>query len=96
MAAKYADGATCHELAAEYGCKRTTVANRLRKHGVRMRKSSPEPKEIERFIELYESGAAIGDIVRHTGFARRTIQRYLSASGVYRRGPYDLDWRGAR
>jgi DNA invertase Pin-like site-specific DNA recombinase len=90
MAVKYAKGATCHALAAEYGCKRTTVANRLRKHGVRMRKSSPEPQDIEKFIEMYEAGASINEIVRKTGFARRTIQRYLSGSGTYRRGPYNM------
>ena len=40
MAAKYEAGATVYELAAEFGCHRTTIAERLKKAGISMRGQS--------------------------------------------------------
>jgi predicted transcriptional regulator len=42
MTTKYEAGATVYELAAEFGCHRTTVAERLKKAGIVMRLQSPE------------------------------------------------------
>jgi hypothetical protein len=47
MAEKYQMGATVYELAAEYGCHRTTVAERLKKAGIAMRGQSPTPGVIK-------------------------------------------------
>lgn len=47
MASKYETGATVYELAAEFGCHRTTVSARLKKAGVVMRIHSPGAATIE-------------------------------------------------
>jgi len=47
MAEKYQMGATVYELAAEYCCHRTTVAERLKKAGIAMRGQSPTPGVIK-------------------------------------------------
>lgn len=36
-----------YELATEYGCRRTIVAERLKKAGVLMRGQSPKPEAID-------------------------------------------------
>jgi AraC-like DNA-binding protein len=41
MSKRYEEGATVYELAAEFGCHRTTVAARLKETGVQMRLLSP-------------------------------------------------------
>jgi len=44
-----------YELAAEYGCHRTTVAERLKKAGIAMRGQSPTPGVIK---SVNDSGSA--------------------------------------
>jgi uncharacterized lipoprotein YmbA len=44
MAAKYDAGAKVYESAAEFGCHRATVAERLKKAGVVLRASDQRPK----------------------------------------------------
>ena len=41
LAAQYEKGATVYQLAAQFGCHRTTVAERLKKAGIRMRRDGP-------------------------------------------------------
>ena len=56
MALKYDAGATVYELAAEFGCHRATVAERLKKAGIMMRGQSPNPEEIDSMARLVASG----------------------------------------
>ena len=46
MAAKYEAGATVYELAAEFGCHRTIVAERLKRAGIATRLHSPGTVDI--------------------------------------------------
>src|ERR1039458_2488264 len=41
MAVRYEEGASVYDLATEFGCHRTTVAERLKKLGIVMRLQSP-------------------------------------------------------
>jgi DNA-directed RNA polymerase specialized sigma24 family protein len=56
MAAKYEEGATVYELAAEFGCHRATVAERLKKAGIVMRGQSPTSEAIDSMAHLYATG----------------------------------------
>ena len=56
MTSKYKAGATVYELAAEFGCHRATVAERLNKAGVILRGQSPTPEVIDSMDRLYASG----------------------------------------
>jgi DNA invertase Pin-like site-specific DNA recombinase len=49
IAAKYQAGATVYKLAAEFGCHRTTVAERLKKAGIVMRGQSPKSGAIKSY-----------------------------------------------
>jgi DNA-binding NtrC family response regulator len=46
MAVRYERGATVYELAAEFGCHRTTVAERLKKLGIRLRGRPSSLREV--------------------------------------------------
>ena len=49
IAAKYQAGATVYKLAAEFGCHRTTEAERLKKAGIVMRGQSPKSGAIKSY-----------------------------------------------
>ena len=68
MAAKYEAGATVYELAAEFDCHRTTVAERLKKAGIEMRLQSPTPTEGVRWKRV-------------DGCSDRTMHSYLYSVG---------------
>ena len=52
MVARYQEGATVYELAAEFDCGRTTVAARLKKAGIPMRDQSPTSETIDSMVRL--------------------------------------------
>jgi lambda repressor-like predicted transcriptional regulator len=81
MVARYEAGATVYELAAEFGCHRTTVADRLKKAGIEMRLQSPTPKEIESMENLVKSGLSLEAVGKQTGFCANTVRSCLACVG---------------
>lgn len=82
MAARYEEGATVYELAADFGCNRTTVAARLKKAGIVMR-LQPSSKEVVReMVRLYQSGLSLADVGLQVGTSAGTVLRYISDRGV--------------
>jgi DNA-directed RNA polymerase specialized sigma24 family protein len=77
MAAKYETGATVYELAAEFGCHRTTVAARLKKEGIAMRGQSPKPELIDLMVQLCESGLSFQEIGKRIGCCANTVRNCL-------------------
>ena len=77
MAAKYEAGATVYELAAEFGCHRTTVAERLKKAGIVMRLQTPEAVAINSMESLYQSGLSCPEIGRQLGYSANSVRKYL-------------------
>jgi hypothetical protein len=57
LAARYEEGATVYELAAEFGCNRATVAERLKRAGISLRLQSPTDEVVDQMVILYESGS---------------------------------------
>ena len=77
MAAKYEAGATVYELAAEFGCHRTTVAERLKKAGVSMRGQPPAPEAIDAMANLIASGLSPQAVGDQLGFCANTVRSCL-------------------
>jgi DNA-binding Lrp family transcriptional regulator len=77
MALRYDAGATVYELAAEFGCHRATVAERLKKAGVVIRLQSPGAVAIELMASLYQSGLSYLEIGRQLGYSANTVRKYL-------------------
>lgn len=77
MATKYEAGATVYELAAEFGCHRATVAERLKKAGVEMRGQSPSPEVIDSMASLIASGLSPQAVGKQFGFCANTVRSCL-------------------
>lgn len=77
MAARYQEGATVYELAAEFDCNRTTVASRLKKAGVAMRLQSPTSETVDSMVRLYESGLSSLEVGKQLGFCANTVRACL-------------------
>ncbi len=77
MATKYKAGAAVYELAAEFGCNRTTVAARLKKAGIAMRFQSPTSAAIDSMVRLYASGLSLLEVGKQLGFCANTVRNCL-------------------
>jgi AraC-like DNA-binding protein len=82
VAARYDGGATVYELAAEFGCNRATVAERLKKNGLRMRGQSPLRADIDQMVEMYASGLPLARVSSEVGFSVNTVRAYLYNEGA--------------
>ena len=82
---RYNEGATVYELATEFGIRRATVSDRLKKVGVLMRCQSPGSELINSMAGLYESGLSLAEVGTRTGNLPGTVCRYLLINGVQMR-----------
>ena len=82
---RYNEGATVYELANEFGIRRATVSERLKKAGVSMRCKSPRSELINSMTGLYESGLSLVVVGARTGTSPGTVRRYLLIGGVQMR-----------
>jgi len=77
MVARYQEGATVYELATEFGCHRTTVAERLKKVGIAMRGQSPTIEDIDSMANLIASGLSPQAVGEKLGFCANTVRNCL-------------------
>jgi DNA-directed RNA polymerase specialized sigma24 family protein len=80
MTEKYKAGATVYELAAEFGCHRATVAERLKKAEITMRGQFPAPEAIDPMVGLYTSGFSLLEVGKQLGFSADAVRNYLLLS----------------
>ena len=73
IAARYEARATVYEIAAEFGCNRTTVAARLKKAGIAMRGQPPTSEAIDSMARLdsrsWKSAGNLGSARTRCGIA---------------------------
>ena len=77
MAARYEAGTTVYELAAEFGCHRTTVSAQLKGRGVAMRGPSPTTEEIDAMVRQYASGVSLTEVDIQFVFSANTVRNCL-------------------
>lgn len=80
LVARYAEGATTYELAAEIGCSRSNVVATLRRAGVELdgsRRLRLDVGLLAQITELHSLGPPIREIARRTGFSHSKVDRYL-------------------
>jgi DNA-binding CsgD family transcriptional regulator len=82
LAARYREGATVYELAAEFDVNRRTVAARLKRTGVGMRRSTPGEAQIAEMVRLYESGFSLAKVAEQVGVSTSTVLNYVRRNGV--------------
>ena len=66
-----------YDLAAEFGCHRTTVAELLKKAGISMRGQSPASEAIDSMERLYASGLSLLEVGKQLGFCANTMRNCL-------------------
>jgi len=91
MAARYREGATVYELAAEYGCHRATVAERLKKAGISMRGQSPALEVIDSMVSLYKNGLSFQEVGGQVGFCANTVRKCLRERQIQARERHERD-----
>jgi DNA-binding CsgD family transcriptional regulator len=77
LAARYGSGATVYELAAEFGCHRTTVAAQLKRLGIAMRLRTPTTDVIDSMVRLYASGLSHLEVGKQLGYSANTVRNHL-------------------
>ena len=82
---RYNEGETVYELANEFGIRRATVSERLKKAGVSMRCQSLGSELINSMAGLYESGLSLAEVGARTGASPGTVRRHLLINGVQMR-----------
>lgn len=82
MAARYHEGATVYELAKEFGIRRATVSERLKKAGVSMRCQPPGSELIDSMVRLYELGLSLAEVGDRVGTSAGTVHRYLRLRNI--------------
>jgi transposase len=77
--ARYADGASAAQIAAQRGCGTEAILNVLRRNGVEIRSSRKEmsDEEIKRSAELYRSGKPHKQVAAELGRSEQTVIRHL-------------------
>ena len=91
MSTKYEAGATVYELAAEYGCHRATVAERLKKAAIAMRGQSPTSEAIDSMARLYATGLSFQEVGKQLGYSANTVRNYLQKCHVRARDTHGRD-----
>jgi len=86
MAARYQVGATVYELAAEFGCHRATIAVRLKKVGIAMRRQSPTSESIDAIVRLYASELPLQEVGTQLGFCANMVRTCLQSRQVRTHG----------
>jgi DNA-binding CsgD family transcriptional regulator len=82
----YESGLTVYELAKRFKCHRTTVSGHLRARRVVMRLKPMTEEDVDRAVELYESGLSFVKVGDRLGRDGETIRQRLIERGVERRG----------
>ena len=87
IAERYNAGATVYELAAEFGCRQATIAERLKLAGVTMRHQTTTTEQVDEIVRLHESGLSMVKVAEQVGVSARTVFNYLQQKGVATRDP---------
>jgi DNA-binding CsgD family transcriptional regulator len=79
---RYRQGATVYELAAEFGCNRKTISERLKRVGVQMRGGSPNDDQMDEMVRLYKSGLSLARVGDQVDVSAGTVLAALRARGI--------------
>ena len=82
MASCYLHGSTVYELAEEFGVQRTTVSERLKKAGIKMRLQAPCVDAVDEMVKLYASGLSALAVGKIVSMSPQTVLNHLRARGI--------------
>ena len=79
---RYEAGEYTTDLSREYGISKAGLLDLLRGEGVSIRKQPMTEGDIDRAVELYESGLTIKQVVEQIGYSNGPIRNALHVRGV--------------
>lgn len=83
---RYQNGESTYDLAKAFNCHRSTIANNLRKQGIKV---SIEKINLEEAITLYESGWTTKQLADRYHTSDNAVSRRLKKAGVRMRTRWD-------
>lgn len=83
---RYQNGESTYDLAEAFDCHRSTIANNLRKQGVKV---SIEKIDLDEAIRLYESGWTTKQLADRYHISDNAVSRRLKKAGVKMRTRWD-------
>ena len=94
IAEKYSAGASTYELAAEFGCHRSTISRALKKSGIEVTHEASKRQALtERVLEMYEGYMRPVDIGKELGINVTTVRKILHENGVHIRSSSEYKGR---
>src|SRR5699024_6128842 len=84
---RYQSGETLRAIANDVGVSRQRLASLLRERGVRIRRATPSPAEVEEMVRRYADGDSLELVGERVKFSAGTVRNHLIASGVALRDP---------
>jgi len=82
VAAKYKDGATTYDLAAEYHCSRETIVKTLKQQGITDLRRVITDDEVDQMEILYRQGLSWVKIAEQLNTSASAVGRHLHAKGA--------------
>ncbi len=87
IAEKYSAGASTYELAAEFGCHRSTISRALKKSRIEVSHEASKREALtKRVLEMYEAYTRPIDIGKELGINVTTVRKILHENCVRIRG----------
>ena len=84
IAEKYSAEASTYELAAAFGCHRSTISRALKKSGIEVTHEASKREALtKRVIEMYEGYMRPVDIGKELGINVTTVRKILHENGVH-------------
>ncbi|MFV0432398.1 MAG: helix-turn-helix domain-containing protein [Leucobacter sp.] len=82
-------GKNTTELAAAFGCSRTTISRHIHKVGLSAREKRFTEEQLREMERLYETGLSLDKVGDQFGTSGTTATKYLRERGVRIRGRYE-------
>ena len=79
---RYEAGATLREIAPDLSVSRQRLASLLRARGVKLRRTTPSPWEVDEMVRRYESGESLDRVGSRLGFSAGTVRNHLLGAGT--------------
>ncbi|MCI7413920.1 helix-turn-helix domain-containing protein [Hornefia butyriciproducens] len=95
IAVKYSAGASTYELAAEFGCHRSTISRALKKSGIEVSHEASKREELtKRVLEMYADFIRPIDIGKELGINVTTVRKILHENCVRIKGSAEYPKKG--
>lgn len=80
--ALYKDGVSVKKISERYNCSDTTIRNKLRQNGVKLKNKRITKEKSQQIATMYNSGADVKDLAKLFGLNPVTIRKHIKKHGI--------------